>query len=339
MKIAIRADASSRIGSGHVMRMLSLAKALKKRGCDVYFLTFNLVENLHHIISSEFILIELTDNKLNTLISILSSEKFDWLIIDHYEISNIDEAYIKKRLPINMLCVDDNFMPHDCDILLNQNIYATQVRYKDLTASSTKLLTGLTYALVREEFQIYKKHPRPHRAPPKLLLTLGGSDPENLLLHILNALRNVETAYVATIICGPLNQHLHYIKSLAAPISHINVIQKTSEMATLMYQHDCAITAAGSSTIESLIMQLPSIVVPIAENQMEVADTLHKKHLAIKAAWTQKSPLGEMSKSISNFLSQGYKELQEPLEKLNIMPFGADLVAEEIMTYKGKNAR
>ncbi len=339
MKIAIRADASAQIGSGHIMRMLTLATALKKRGVTVFFLTCNLLGNLNYIIEQEFHLINLSDSSLNILISNLSKETFDWLIIDHYQISNSDEISLKKHLDLYTLCVDDNFIPHTCDILLNQNIYATPSRYEGLITSSTKLLTGLPYALVRDEFAMLQKQTRPQHAPPRLLVTLGGSDPDNLLSHILHALKDLDTPFIATVICGQSNQHFNALRALASTINNINLIKKTSKMAKLMYEHDCAITAAGASTIEALIMQLPSIVIPIVDNQIEVANTLDERNLAIKADWSQKSQLQTMRQTIESFLKQDYKELQNSLKDLNITPTGADIVANEIINYKESNAR
>lgn len=339
MKIAIRADASVDIGCGHVMRMLTLAKALKKREVTVFFFTCNLPGNLNHIIEQEFHLINLSNSSLNILISNLSQEAFDWLIIDHYQISNADETALKKHLNLHMLCVDDNFTPHTCDILLNQNIYATPSRYEGLVASSTKLLTGLPYALVRDEFALLQNQTRPRHTLPKLLVTLGGSDPDNLLSHILHALKDVNTPFMATVICGQSNQHFSALKALASTVNNVHLIKKTSNMAKLMHEHDCAITAAGSSTIEALIMQLPSIVIPIADNQMEVAKTLDEQNLAITAHWSKNSQLQTMKQTIKSFLSQDCKELRNSLKDLNITPTGADIVAHEIISYKGSNAR
>jgi spore coat polysaccharide biosynthesis predicted glycosyltransferase SpsG len=86
-------------------------------------------------------------------------------------------------------------------------------------------------------------------------------------------------------------------------------------------------------------MQLPSIVIPIADNQMEVANTLDEQNLAIKAYWSKNSQLQTMKQTIKSFLSQDCKELRNSLKDLNITPTGADIVANEIISYKGSNAR
>ena len=339
MKIAIRADASTQIGSGHIMRMLTLANALKKKGHIVSFFTCDLQGNLNHLIHPSFHLIQLKDSTPEMLVSSLKQSSYDWLIIDHYKITVLDERYIKDKIHLPILSMDDNFLPHHSDIILNQNIYATPSSYQDLAPKETKVLSGLKFALIREEFQVQSNLKKVQNSPLKLLITLGGSDPDNLIQHILSALINVSLVYEVTVVCGPANQNYETLKSFSSAFKHIHIIKKTSSMARLMHEHDCAITAAGSSTIESLLMKLPSIVIPIANNQVEVANTLKSRALAIKVLWTLESNTNHMSQTIQQFLQEGYKKLKLNLQKLHLTADGADLVANELINYKEYHAR
>ena len=147
MKILIRADSSSTIGTGHVMRDLVLAKQYKKD--TIFFATQNLSGNITHKIKEIGYKVKTlhssTIQELNILIKKLS---IDMLIIDHYEINYKYEEQIKKHNPqLKILSFDDTDEKHYCDILLNHNIYANSKNYKTLVPKKCELRCGLCFLI------------------------------------------------------------------------------------------------------------------------------------------------------------------------------------------------
>ena len=111
MRVVIRVDASLQIGSGHVMRCLTLAQTLKNNRFEVVFICRKLHGHLIEKIAREgFHVHELSaHNKKNNIdskldhshwlevtqkndaddcITILNNEEFDWLIVDHYALDH-----------------------------------------------------------------------------------------------------------------------------------------------------------------------------------------------------------------------------------------------------------
>ena len=156
-KVLIRCDASSKIGTGHLMRDFVLAQRFSKS--EVAFATRALSGNLDALIEAKgFTHHSLRDNKPKTLIKLLKQNDYDLLIVDHYSIDAVFEREIKETLPkLTLMAVDDTYQKHHCDILLNHNISADKKKYKGLVPSGCEVRCGSKYTLLRDEFLKEKK--------------------------------------------------------------------------------------------------------------------------------------------------------------------------------------
>lgn len=186
-KIAFRADASIEIGTGHIMRCLTLAHELRNKGAQVYFICRKLEGDLHqYILNKGFCVFVLDGDGENT--NFLSSEhgsylnwlkyhwfvdaqqtndilsqlpKCDWLIVDHYGLDNRWESALRKTVRKIMVIDDLANRMHDCDLLLDQNLYDNpNDRYKDLIPEHSLVKLGPKYAILRPEFHAAKKFSR-----------------------------------------------------------------------------------------------------------------------------------------------------------------------------------
>ena len=278
----IRADASTRIGTGHVMRCLVLAGALQGMGWRVTFVTRELEGNLNARIESEgFEVINLKAPDEEGLTAIIGQEAPELLIIDHYGIGRQTEQAVREATGIKLVVIDDTFEPHACDALINQNIYANAEAYKGLVPKTCTLFCGAAYALLRPEFRSLPEPSQSRNEIPTLLITLGGSDPHNQTLRILEALENVSGLLKTMVVVGAANPHADTLQQYIQNFRHHHeLLRGVSHMGALMAQADAAITAGGSTTIETLVMRLPSIVVGIAENQRLILEALEAKGLA-----------------------------------------------------------
>ncbi len=174
MRVVFRVDASLQMGTGHVMRCLTLALVLKENGVDVRFICRKHKGNLiDKIRSNGFnvheleLLVEIeVDNRLahsqwlgatqqqdaDDCINILKVEKTNWIIVDHYA---LDEQWQKRiKLYCKKLMVIDDLADrkHQCDVLLDQTFGRQQKDYLALTPEGCELLLGSQYALLRSEF-------------------------------------------------------------------------------------------------------------------------------------------------------------------------------------------
>ena len=288
MNLYVRADADSEIGTGHIMRCIALAQAWQVQGEKVTFISHCESEALRERIQIEgFRFISLdhvcpdSSDLMNTL-SILKNESADqkpWLVLDGYHFTTEYQKAIRDE-GILLLVIDDmNHLPlYHADILLNQNIHAPDLSYH--CDEDTTLLLGPSYVLLRREFLKYRDFKReiPDRAK-NILVTLGGADPDNVTLKIIEALKLIDEPDISVkIIVGPANPHQKTLSNaIGSAHFETELLINPPNMPELMAWADMAISAGGSTCWELAFMGVPSIVLILAENQAAVAEYLLNK--------------------------------------------------------------
>ena len=311
MKVVFRVDASLNMGTGHVMRCLTLAQVLKDNGANVEFICRKHEGNLiDKVRASEFIIHELevfeeteVDDKLahscwlgatqqqdaDDCIDILKAEKLDWLIVDHYA---LDEEWQKRLKPYceKLMVIDDLAdRKHQCDILLDQTFGRQKKDYSALTPEDCKLLLGSQYALLRPEFAKWRVCSLERRNNPKfkrLLVNMGGVDVDNITENVLDELKmcNLPNDIHITIVMGGSAPHLESVEFKASTLPYKTEVKvDVGNMAEIMSNSDIAIGAAGSTTWERCCLGLPTIQIVIAKNQLFSAETL-AHHNIVKLA-------------------------------------------------------
>jgi len=291
MKVVIRSDSSLQIGSGHVMRCLTLADELRQRGDTILFICrehpgnlIGLVEGkgypvkrlpIEHVakpeetVHSEWLGTSWEQDAAVT-IAVVGGTNPQWLIVDHYALDRRWEE--KFRTYVNRIMVIDDLAdrPHDCDLLLDQNLYKNmESRYYDLVPVNCKKLLGPKYALLRPEFIEARRNLRERDGRVRhMLIFFGGSDPTNETAKALEAFRSLNRQEIAVdVVVGSLNVRWEEIKSLCTSMRNTIFHRQISNMAELMVLADLAIGAGGGTTWERCAVGLPSIVLTIAENQ------------------------------------------------------------------------
>jgi UDP-2,4-diacetamido-2,4,6-trideoxy-beta-L-altropyranose hydrolase len=299
-----RVDASLIMGTGHVMRCLTLAQVLKENGTDVEFICRKYEENLiDKIRSSGFVVHELeafeeteVDNKLahshwlgstqqqdaDDCINILKAEKLDWLIVDHYA---LDERWQKRLKPYyeKLMVIDDLAdRKHQCDILLDQTFDRQQEDYFGWIPKECLILLGSEYALLRPEFSEWREFSLERRSKPKfkkLLVNMGGMDVDNVTEKILGELKicNLPNDIKITVVMGGSAPYLESVNSKAITLPYKTEVKvDVGNMAEIMSNSDIAIGASGSTTWERCCLGLPTIQVITANNQSVLAKDLDK---------------------------------------------------------------
>lgn len=291
MNIAFRVDASTRIGTGHFMRCLTLADAIKERGGSSRFLSRNLPDHLRGLLDSRgHTLLPLgpgdgsADGGLahsawlgtsqqadaRECIEALHDLTCDWLIVDHYALDERWETPLRQRAK-NIFVIDDIAdRNHDCDLLLDQNFYADmETRYCGKLPRGCHSLLGPSFALLRQEF-VQQRIGLPPRSglPRRVLVFFGGIDASNLTGQTLEALTciNKKGLHVDVVI-GHLHPFRNEISEICVP-RKFSCHVETARMAELMAAADLAIGAGGTAVLERFCLGLPTFAIPTAENQM-----------------------------------------------------------------------
>ena len=315
-RLLIRADSTTRIGTGHIMRCLALAQLWQDHGGKVTFLSHCESEALRQRILNEgfeFIPIEKphpdTDDLGFTLdilsaISCQPSATSLWLVLDGYHFTPDYQKSIREN-GYRLLIIDDmaHLNHYHADILLNQNIHASSLRYS-CDRDTVKLL-GCEYILLRREFLKHKDWKRkiPQKAN-KILVTMGGADPDNVTLKVIRAFNSLNNLDLEVkIVAGPSNSNIMNLqKELAKSVFSFEFLVSVKNMPHLMAWADLSISAAGSTCWELAFMCLPSLIITVADNQIGIAKALQQAGAAIHLGWYDEITPNSIAETLQKML-------------------------------------
>lgn len=336
MRFAFRVDSSPIIGMGHLMRCLTLANGLKDRGFECSFICRDFEGNgASRLIGDDFPIelmsivgLELSEdwlgvsfeNDVKDTIDIISKRPVDWLIVDHYEIDQSWEKEFRSKFPnIKIMVIDDLVRPHDCDLLLDQTYGRTVDEYLPFVPENTQLYLGAEFALLRDDFRRLRGQSRKFDNKNRhILVMLGGGNPGEPLRVIGKALRELfkKHTFTATVIIGDMpDLHLDDYKTLG---QNIELIKFSNDIAAEMNKADFAIGAGGGTSWERCCLGLPTVVITIADNQIEIAKIINEKEAgfsvvtardeiadAVEKLLTDSALLATMSKNAASLCDGG----------------------------------
>ena len=199
------------------------------------------------------------------------------VVLDGY-VFGYSYQYAVQRAGLRLLCIDDygHAGRYCADIILNQNLWATEKMY-ERRAPGTQLLLGLRYVLLRREFLNASLRQREiPAAGTKILVTLGGGDAHNVTLKIIEALAVLGMeGMTAIVVAGPTNPHARLLRSVIDGLDlPIELLDDADSMAELIAWADLAVAAAGSTCWELAVMGVPTLAVVTAENQQPCVEAL-----------------------------------------------------------------
>lgn len=294
MKVAFRADASIEIGTGHVMRCLTLAEALRDQGAECQFICSAEDGNMLQAIREKGFKASGVEPFMNWRIDAeqtqadLAESRVNWIIVDHYALDSRWEQALKAHCHKLMVIDDLADRTHDCDLLLDQNLGRLKSDYEKLVPAACQLLIGPKYALLRPEFAAWRDYSLKRRAVDtelkQLLISMGGTDYSNSTSQILQALKQVPlpTNCHITVVMGASSPWIQQATALAETMPWSTEVKvNVGNMAELMANSDLSIGAAGSTSWERCCLGLPSIQFVLANNQRLIANALHLANAAI----------------------------------------------------------
>lgn len=280
MNIAIRADASPAIGTGHIVRCMTLAEALRGQGANVRFICRPLPAALHsRIVEAGFDLTLLVgEAKIEeaedaaAVQTVLADVGADWLVVDHYELGMGWERHL-RGVAGRLMVIDDLARAHDCDLLLDQNFYLkSDDRYDGLIPPAATRLTGPRFAMLRSEFAKRAARVKPRDgAVRRINLFMGGVDQVDAVSAVLNALEHVETGGIQVdVVIGSAHPKRAEIEARCNAAAGYTCHVDTPYMAELLAEADFAIGAGGTATWERCALGVPTLALCLADNQREV---------------------------------------------------------------------
>lgn len=301
VKVAVRADASISIGSGHVRRCLTLTDQLSRSRYEVTFFTRANKGHLVELIKSRACRVRslppISDESFNgddcvtwpksyaledatQTISCANGELFDWMIVDHYGIDSVWEIYTKGVYK-HLLVLDDLAnRQHDCNMLVDQNLGRKISHYQALLNENAVRLCGPDYALLRPEFSASRARALKRREAHRLqsiLIFMGGTDVNNITCRVLEGLWDGHSEAFKNIyvVMGSNAPSLNNVRDMLEKFNcSTELLIDTDQIHKYMMLSDISVGGAGGAAWERCCLGLPSFVVIIADNQVEGSKAL-----------------------------------------------------------------
>jgi UDP-2,4-diacetamido-2,4,6-trideoxy-beta-L-altropyranose hydrolase len=294
MKVVVRTDASVVLGTGHVMRCLTLTNALRQLGHEIAFVCRDYEGNMIGFLSElGYPVLKLRrpprpidsddwfgisqDLDYNETADVLPAG-IDLIVIDHYGFDEAGESRLRNCARKMMVIDDLANRAHNCDLLLDQNLVEQMHGRYDQLIDGARLMLGPQFALVRPEFRELRQVSLARRSAGNFatcLVFMGGSDPRNDTQKVLEGIENSEIVWERLdIVVGRAYRGLRALAEKRRNMPSIHIHVQTQEMAELMAQADLAVTAGGTVSWEKCVLGLPSLACVQAENQAPIVAAL-----------------------------------------------------------------
>lgn len=292
ISVFIRVDASVTIGTGHLYRCLALATQLKSRGAECTFLCRGLSSAHEALISSADHDLERLRTRDRSVNGVDADSYSNWLevteeedaeavcaslhgvdsivVVDHYAIGKDWEVRVRDHCA-SVVAIDDLVRVHDVDILIDQTPGRLSTAYS--ASSIGTALTGGEYALLADEFNVTRekrKRLATSSGMDRLVVSMGGVDSSNVTERVVAELFKVSQHYqlIGVVLPRAAPHHPEVARVVGDAGPPFKLYDTVSDMPEFMESFDLAIGAPGVSSLERLAIGLPSILIPIASNQM-----------------------------------------------------------------------
>lgn len=274
-------DCGPRIGGGHVMRCLTLARALSGRGCRVAFAANPPAQAVLEAFGPRDITVyPLSDDLAEAApraAAWADAFKADWVLLDHYRLSETQEIGFKGR---RRLAVLDDLAdrPRPADLVVNPGYGLTPRNYLGLVPDDAQVLAGPQFALVRPEFAAHRDQSLERRREgghlKHVLIALGLTDVEGITARVVRALEPHLEGLILDVVLADTAPSLAVLKAQAKTDCSLRLHVDSHAMAELMSQADIAVGAGGSSVWERATLGLPTVTVILADNQRRMAEAM-----------------------------------------------------------------
>jgi UDP-2,4-diacetamido-2,4,6-trideoxy-beta-L-altropyranose hydrolase len=305
MKVIFRTDASVKIGSGHVMRCLTLADALREQGAECQFICRKHEGHMMPLIERRSYSVKALPAPTNIFNSTadpahaawlgcdweedaeqtkqaVGADVVDWLIIDHYALDRRWHQDLRRSTKHLMIIDDLADRPLDCDLLLDQNFGSSPSRYAGLLSENCLQLHGPEYALLKPVYAERRAKMRQRSGDIQRVLIYfgGGVDHADLAGQVVRVFDSNDLAEIhLDIVVSAAYAHLSSLQAFATLRGNVSLHSLLPDLVDLMAQADLAIGAGGATTWERCCIGLPSIVISIAENQRPACEALARAGL------------------------------------------------------------
>lgn len=340
LKVLFRTDASIEIGSGHLMRCLTLADQLRGEGAEVAFVCRDLPGGMFDLLRArDYRFAKLTEAEADKVsqqsdatetIEVarqLFPKGVDWLAVDHYRLDAGWERLLRPHTKRLMVIDDLADRPHDCDLLLDQNYYRDmERRYRGLVPEQCVTLLGPKYVLLRPEFAEARQKLKTRDGSVRCILVfLGGSDPSNQTQKVVEALRLLERPDIdIDVVVGSANPHRDAVQTMCGELPNVAFHRQVSNMAELISNADLGIGAGGAAMWERCYLGLPTITVVFAANQERTTEDVAEIGAIEYLGWSDRLGSADYAHAITAMLENPQRVMQVSKAAMGVLQSAGD---------------
>lgn len=364
MLVAFRADASLQIGTGHVMRCLTLAEELRRQGHQCLFICRNHEGHLADLITQKGFELHLLQSpeRLETLAKnviapahanwlsvpwqtdanqaheVLSRYNADWLIVDHYALDASWERQLAEVVGQIMVIDDLADREHECELLLDQSVLdlCFKRRYQAKVNESCRLLLGPKFALLSHEYAVLANTlPSRDGSIARILIFVGGSDPFHLTELYLKVLARQEFSHLfVDVVIGKNYPSPAVMQQLVKKRANTQLYSGLTSLATLMVRADLMLGAGGTTNWERMCLGLNAIVTSVARNQDVINQNLTDQHLIMFLGKVENVTTNAITEAVQSVISdpESNRKCSNAMRKI-VDGFGAQYVSQVLIGY------
>lgn len=314
-------DSNKNIGEGHFWRCFNLAKVLKKKGRNFFFISNKLQTKFIKILSNEnFNYIRIASlKKINLIKKFIKKKKLDVFISDYYDLSEKNKKEIRNNVN-SFVVIDDHInKKHYCDIYINNNFMSNKVKnkIKHLNPNSV-LLLGNKYFIHNLKFLNSNIKKEFRQKIKKIYVFFGSTDQSNETLKFIKSVQDFNNVKF-NVLVGKLNKNYKKIKDYCKKNKNIKIFYNLTNNKTLklMQKNDLYFGAGGVNLSESLFLGIPSIAICTAQNQQDALKALNEKKVIYYLGKNSDVNSLVIKKCLKNIISNP-KKIKSLLEKTRL---------------------
>ncbi len=308
MRVVFRVDSSQRVGSGHLIRCLTLADLMKSYGMEVCFICRNLDGSMVSLPKSRgykvillpcaeydaslsgyasWLTVSQERDAQETVEILCSLGIVDLVVVDSYALDQVWERVIRPFTKCIFVIDDLANRIHDCDYILDQTFGAeVEKRYDSCVSKRTKQFLGVSYVLMKPVFYSMRNKCCVRKTVKKVFVFYGGSDDTNETQKVLKAIsHNGFIQFHFIILVGSINKNKDIIKMECAHLKNVEYYCQVDNVEEYIAQSDVALAAPGGNTWERCMLGLPSIMTVTADNQRKIAKQIEESGAGISIGW------------------------------------------------------
>ena len=337
--LLLRADASPAIGIGHVIRCLALAQAWQDRGGRAVMMSRTAAPALAQRLAAEGVEVVApageagSEEDVAATLRLAAERDAAWLAVDGYAFdSGYQQRLVEAGQPLLWIDDEGHAAPYSADLVLNQNLHATEDLYRSRSAA-TRLLLGPGYALLRREFRRHHRERTSHAAVREVLVTLGGADPGHVALRVLDALGRLGRDDLRVeVVVGPASSDRAALAAAAERLPFaVEIVGPVDDMDERMSRANLAVAAAGSTIWELALLGVPSLLLVVAPNQARSAELLATNGAALCLGLGGPPDAAAIAGALERLLADGALRAQLSGEMRRIVDGrGGERVTEEL---------